>query len=408
MEYKILAHLLPELQSGLDHLNKMALKLGTPEIKLVELARTTEMRWNSKTGLNYYVTLVTIDVAGIAPKLAGWDLLGSIEHDPQSENNLVNGYHGQQLPKEYRSAEPKCDHCGKARRRNTTYIVRNEQGETKQIGSACLKDFTGHANPEALAAWIASVDETLETGSSSEEDEYGFCGGGSSWGIEPVKYLALVVRVCREHGYTSNANEMPGRLSTQTLVDNIILGKQTVTLTEDETNEAKIILEYGKTLVTSDQDYQYNCGVIANKEIWHGRDLGLAASLYQAYHREEARQVEIAARRANSTSTFQGEIGGKLANIEATCTHHQIIDSQYGTTHLYKFIDMDGNVYAWFSSNRITALAIGDQMKLVKGTVKDHNEFRGEKQTLITRCKVEILADGQYWKPEEILDRPQA
>ena len=56
----------------------------------------------------------------------------------------------------------------------------------------------------------------------------------------------------------------------------------------------------------------------------------------------------------------------------------------YGMTHLYKFVTVDGNVLVWFASSMIDI----DDVHKLKGTVKDHTERDGIKQTVITRCKV--------------------
>ena len=58
-------------------------------------------------------------------------------------------------------------------------------------------------------------------------------------------------------------------------------------------------------------------------------------------------------------------------------------EGMYGTTYLYKFTDDQGNVYIWYASRGIET---HDGMTL-KGTVKDHNERDGVKQTVLTRCK---------------------
>ena len=71
---------------------------------------------------------------------------------------------------------------------------------------------------------------------------------------------------------------------------------------------------------------------------------------------------------------------------QVTMTFHRLIEGMY-TSHLYKFIDADGNVFSWFSSNSIDGLTEGVNVKLV-GTIKKLDEYQGEKQTILTRCKV--------------------
>ena len=56
----------------------------------------------------------------------------------------------------------------------------------------------------------------------------------------------------------------------------------------------------------------------------------------------------------------------------------------YGTTFLYRFVDDAGNVFVWKASG---AYNVFDGVT-IKGTVKDHSEYQGVKQTVLTRCKI--------------------
>lgn len=53
--------------------------------------------------------------------------------------------------------------------------------------------------------------------------------------------------------------------------------------------------------------------------------------------------------------------------------------------YLYNFEDEDGNVYVWKTSKDIDL----NGMMEVKGTVKENGEYKGIKQTVLTRCKLE-------------------
>lgn len=58
-------------------------------------------------------------------------------------------------------------------------------------------------------------------------------------------------------------------------------------------------------------------------------------------------------------------------------------ETVYGFTHLYKFTTTDNNVLVWYASK-----CIDENAKKISGTIKDHKEYDGEKQTVLTRCKV--------------------
>jgi hypothetical protein len=57
---------------------------------------------------------------------------------------------------------------------------------------------------------------------------------------------------------------------------------------------------------------------------------------------------------------------------------------QFGDKVLHTFEDGQGNAAVWFSSGR--ALKIGKTYE-IKATVKEHGEYNGIKQTVLSRCK---------------------
>ena len=57
-------------------------------------------------------------------------------------------------------------------------------------------------------------------------------------------------------------------------------------------------------------------------------------------------------------------------------------ETDYGLTKIFKIVDVNGNVYTWKTSG-----GISDDAKEIVGTVKSHNEYRGIKQTELTRVR---------------------
>lgn len=102
---------------------------------------------------------------------------------------------------------------------------------------------------------------------------------------------------------------------------------------------------------------------------------------------EEAREAERKAK-----SNFIGSAGEKvsLEAIYIGSPHYERPAFGYGTEtayiHTFKVGD---NVAVWntTSYNGIYDLEEGDKVKLT-GTIKEHKEYKGEKQTILIRCKV--------------------
>lgn len=115
---------------------------------------------------------------------------------------------------------------------------------------------------------------------------------------------------------------------------------------------------------------------------------------------EEKRRAEAEARKAaeearikaeKAISQYVGEVGGK---VEIECTYigspwFEVRSfSGYGveTMYIHTFKDANGNKIVWKTGK---FLGLEEGMKVtVKGTVKAQDEYKDEKQTVLTRCKV--------------------
>ena len=62
-------------------------------------------------------------------------------------------------------------------------------------------------------------------------------------------------------------------------------------------------------------------------------------------------------------------------------------DGMYGWTSVVTFEDEDENIFVWFTSKELS-IAIGENVTLT-GTVKEHKTYKGVKQTILTRCKID-------------------
>lgn len=139
----------------------------------------------------------------------------------------------------------------------------------------------------------------------------------------------------------------------------------------------------------------------------------ILAQIIDEAHREALRENErIDKHRAEAEcSTWQGEVKKRLA-VTATLTASMNWDTQYGVQFLHLLKDAAGNVYKWktniplgyyeeVTGNDYAYIENGKKLNwhniedknaesfTITGTVKDHEVYKGVKQTVLTRCKVE-------------------
>ena len=110
--------------------------------------------------------------------------------------------------------------------------------------------------------------------------------------------------------------------------------------------------------------------------------------------KDNAKERADAARKSiapKSSSEYMGSLKERLRSIHATLINFRSIESAYGTSILYSF-KVGENIVVWFSTGAgiDSSIQIGDEV-ILTGTVKDHKEYNGVKQTVLNRCKV-VLA----------------
>lgn len=93
---------------------------------------------------------------------------------------------------------------------------------------------------------------------------------------------------------------------------------------------------------------------------------------------------EIKYANVDSTSEYIGEIGDR-SDFTLTVKKAISLYGAYGASTMHIMEDKDGNVFVWTTSAKDLEQGV---TYVLKGTIKDHKEYRGVKQTVLTRCKV--------------------
>ena len=82
---------------------------------------------------------------------------------------------------------------------------------------------------------------------------------------------------------------------------------------------------------------------------------------------------------------IEGKINDRI-QIKVSFVSKRIINTQFGLTNLYTFISENKNKIQWWSQTNIDFPK--ENIFALAGTIKDFNEFKNEKITTLTRCKI--------------------
>lgn len=419
--YNLTKWALSLLQEKLAKINKRAAKknFGCPELRLVDHETFYRVAPRDREavdlGLKDYEEAVKIEyhkvsIEGDAPKFAGWDFLGTLDHVSIANHVMVNTVPGKTIPEQYFHAEPVCDHCGKVRYRKDTFVLQHENGEYKQVGRLCIRDFLGH-DVAGLARYLQYVRELM--GALDDEDsEYYGRGSAEAYSYDLKRTLEITVAVIRAFGWTSRAaarsdNTGATRATAadvMTILDPPRKGgrwleafKKTYLENrrpEEDAEEVRKVLEWVAEQEATNE-YMHNVKAIANAEYVNYKTIGFAASMVAAYQRamEKLRQREL--QRRNSKNEWIGEEKQKI-ELTVDVIGVRYIENAYtgGSVALHRMRDPEGRVVTWFAyGSKDNNLEAGKKYK-IKATVKKHDTYKDWKQTLVNRVKVlEELSD---------------
>jgi len=405
-EYKIPADFFAEFTVAIEKFSRKAVKLGFAPIqpKILDSIFIDSGKRDKLTKEKIMIPAYQVELDAPVAKIEGYIFAATLDHS-QEAGTLVRTVPntGLTIPARYRDCAPSCDHCGVNRYRRDTFLVCEElTGAFRQVGSTCLQDFFGHDPHKiaALATILANADLCAQGYGDFDDYDGDRMVGCDRRFVSVETYARHCAAICRKYGFVSKkmAYESDSLSSTAFDAEQNMLwtmrpnlkpkGCEVLPIVQEDIDLANESLAWAQAFSDKAErsDYEHNAMVIANSPFIEYRAQGILASIVGVFLRNKGEKKAKASRPVSaSASAWQGEVKEKVTR-QVTMTFHRLIEGMY-TSHLYKFIDADGNVFSWFSSNSIDGLTEGVNVKLV-GTIKKLDEYQGEKQTILTRCKV--------------------
>ena len=408
------------LKDKVKKLNRRAKKIGVDEltINVSEPYFIVDPDYPEYNPIKTYIEVYDVEIVGELPQYEDWVFLATVEGYPNGQNILYKNplfieVHGDIDIDHYRNEKSYCDHCKTRRYRKNTYLIYHvKTKEIKQVGSTCIKDFLGHNIPTfGFYGKLLKELEEIDVHNGPRGKPY----------IELKPYLSLVAEIIDRNGFIgrTKANELDIDSTSDVVNYHYFSNKiqDKIDVSEDSIETAKKVIEWGKNLSERDNlnDYLYNLSVVFNNDIFEIKASGLVTSAVFAYKNEMG---EIKDKKyENKISEYVGEVKDKI-DITVEIIKELEIESKYGCSTMYLMRDDDSNIFVWYSSGKGLCVSEeaewgkhtsvkkgkyyidlypdeGDKVR-IKGTIKGHKEYKGKKQTLITRCKlIEIVKEKE-------------
>lgn len=408
------------LEASLTKLTKRAARKGLPVVGWAWGKAYTEEVWldasvhvsedmtviersHMSGNVKVRVSRIPLVLSGRAVKYDGWSFVACLQH--LEGENIVRTVPGAEVPARYRTRGPCCDHCNVSRRRNDTYVLQHEDGRTVQVGSTCIRDFLG----SDVAGEIAFDAEQFTYACALAGSDLDECGGGFGGGREYTsdEYLAYVAWEVRENGWKSRtaARDEGGQATADfawaDMTDSRTRSNRGAKPTADDMKLAADAAEWAENIsdaaIEAERgDYLHNLRAASRTGLVTFRTAGIVASTITAYQRYLGRERQNAARAAMpKCDTHVGTIKQRLT-VTARLDFVTGYETQYGYTTVLKFRTESGALLVWkASSTDVDRSCVGKTYTLT-GTIVKHDEYKGEKQTMVNRCKlVEIQPSAQ-------------
>lgn len=162
MKMTIFVNRLEELQKQFNRFTKKAnaigletsLTIGEPYVKELTVYGYDEAVHTMIDKGTAHVDVVNVSVVFPDYKLGEYDVIGVIDHTLSTKENAVYPCGDWNIPTKYRKGQGICEHCRTNHKRNKTVLLMDKSGEYKQVGTSCLKEYTGITDISLLSCFV--------------------------------------------------------------------------------------------------------------------------------------------------------------------------------------------------------------------------------------------------------------
>lgn len=392
MIYAIYEDFYADVEKKLNRIAKKCIRHGNDfvfEIKGEEIRE----RYNTELNRKEYHRFILVEVNGTA-KIEDWECVAVLE--PHDIGNIIRRINTEMdIPQRFKHTENFCEHCNSRRQRNNLYVIHNTKtDEWKQVGGSCLKVYTNGLNMEYVTAFMDGITEL--------EEHDGIIGHGKAYyNIEEI--LSYAVEIINKVGYFNANSALPTKCLVSFLMHNklekaieiinkeLMDGRINAWISYNDFDKANTkdtvekIIEYYNA-VEDNSEFIHNIKIMLKEKYVLARNIGFLCYLPVGYAKYIKKEIERAER---IKTEYFGEVGKRYKDkVIKDVSLITSWETQWGYTSVYKIILEDNSILTWKTNNYLYK-EDNEKFDKITFTVKEHKEYKGEKQTEITRCKIE-------------------
>lgn len=365
--------------------------------------------WIDKNEKHYY--RYTLDVTYTAPefKRDGYEYILTVQKTDAGNFVFPTVAHKDEDFSKYYSGTFICDHCHVDRLRNTYHIFRKE-GKDSVYGTKCAREYFGIPFLEKINSAIMNLLAFLhgigtEVGEDREEEFYGRRG---KLPMDIGSLFAIAWTVFSDNRWSYIKGQTPRDViaplypgtDRNNFYKRFYSGKSKEELEQmTETIEAEYakFTDFWKNMTPKDSfEHNMKISVLSGDE----KKAGLIVYAIYYWHTKGIKTEKPATpKEEKPESQHMGSVGEKIT-VDVEVKKVGSYESMYGDGHYLIFETTTGNTLVWYTTsptilNELSAIKTEDVnwdglegMKIkIRGTVKEHKEYKGRKNTRIVRVK---------------------
>ena len=383
MKFTIIYDLLYKFEAKMESFAKKFSKYGSGSYTYVKgEPYICEDKGDSKYG----AWVIDLDVFA-EYKLGNYKFICSLEWiDEVKENLIKKASEDVYVPEEYKYRR-ECDHCKTKRQRKSTVLLYSEE-ESKyvQVGKSCIKDYIG-IDVGNYARYLSFFDD-LETYILECEKSNKFSYKRE---YELDEILSITLEDVKRYGYISKQKAIDNEVDSTAykvfmmITDGVDYGTgdrpyikySEISITQEQIQKVKDFYLNFK----SDSDYINNIKTILQTKWVNTGNISLVVSAVGTKIRMEKENEE----KKESNSQFIGKVGDKISfRSKVECLYSAM--SSYGMFRIYKMFQGENEI-VWKTTKYLDT----DLEYDFTATIKGHEEYKGVKQTEVTRAKAKLL-----------------
>lgn len=353
-----------EFRKIIEKFNNKAKKVGSDGVEVISMENS--IKTINKTSYEVY----TVELSKPTFSIGNYRVNAVFTNDNGAD--LVFTFNDYQYDISQEVDYRRCDHCNVKHARKTVVVI-SENDKEIQVGKSCIKDYMGVSL--STFNWLNDTIQHISDIFYWDIDENEPTSSGQVvYHVENV--LAHTYDICSVGGYKNAEHTIPTSYE--------VLGKvfNFETASTKGHEWAKVAIEMITSMLPT-STYESNVQNLVKAGYVSKKRMAILCSSYVMVSRE----LEKREKAQNSTSDYVGEEGQRIefeGTIKVAFGDHGF----YGYFVMYIIEDSEGNQFKWIStSEKHQKYAVGDSYKF-KGTVKKHEEYKGVKQTIISRCSI--------------------